>query len=92
MKINLFEYEKNPGEISSRKILVLNSNEYYIEGIDLNNLNEEEQNTLTNIQKEYEEKIKPFFFSSYRKFAKDKIVENTFKDALKMESNSLRVD
>jgi hypothetical protein len=70
--IKEFEYTKENGEKSFRKVLVLSHNEDTIEGIELKYLNEAEQKKLISLQKIYEDKLKQFM-KAYRKFFKNKM-------------------
>lgn len=72
MKIKEFKYIKK-NEIKYYKLLILNENNTHIAGIDLNKLNEEEQTKIIEIQKEYEEKLKPYM-NSYRQYIKENVI------------------
>lgn len=71
MKIKDFKYKKKNGEESEYSLLTLREDKEYVAGIDLNKLGEEEKEYVIQIQKDYEEKLKPFM-KAYRQF----IIEN----------------
>jgi hypothetical protein len=72
MKINSFAYKKE-NETKSYELLVLNETDNNLHGLVLNYLSEDERESLISIQKDYEEKTKPFL-KVYRQFLKTKIV------------------
>jgi len=72
MKIKEFTYEKKDYN-KNYKILVLNEDSNYLKGISLDDLSEEEVEKLEQIQKEYEENLRPFM-KSFKQFKKEKII------------------
>ncbi len=74
MKEKKFSYTKKNGEQGNYNVLVLNEGTDYLNGIDLNKLNEEEVKKVKEIQKEYEEKLKPYM-KAFRKFIVENILE-----------------
>lgn len=73
MKIKHFKYKKE--EEKEYKILLLDSNDKYISGINLLYLTEEEQTQVQKIQTDYEALLKPFTQKAYRKFLVENITE-----------------
>jgi len=74
MKIKHFKYKKD--EEKEYKVLLLESNEKHIAGINLLYLTEEEQTQVQKIQTDYETALKPFTSKAYRKFLVENITEN----------------
>lgn len=72
MKISKFKYNKED-ETKEYELLILESNDKHISGINLGYLNEEEKDVLLKLQKKYEEDLKPFM-KAYRKFLNEKII------------------
>lgn len=72
MKISKFKYKKED-ETKEYELLILESNDKHISGINLDYLNEEEKDVLLKLQKKYEEDLKPFM-KAYRKFLNEKII------------------
>jgi len=70
--IKEFEYKKDE-EKKKYNILILDKNEKYISGINLDYLSENDKNAILDIQKKYEEELKPFM-KSYRKFLIENII------------------
>jgi len=74
MKIKDFKYTKKNGEESEYSLLTLREDKEYLAGIDLNKLVEEEKDQVIQIQKDYEERLKPFM-KAYRQFIIENIIE-----------------
>jgi 2-oxo-4-hydroxy-4-carboxy--5-ureidoimidazoline (OHCU) decarboxylase len=74
MELRGFNYKKKNGEERKVNVMVLNEQQDSIAGIDVTRLTEKEGQEVFNIQKEYEEKLKPFM-KAYRKFLKEGILE-----------------
>jgi hypothetical protein len=74
MKEKRFIYTKKNGERKSYDVMVIADGPDYLAGIDFNKLTEEEAKEVMNIQKEYEEKLKPYM-KAYRNFIKENIEE-----------------
>ena len=74
MKIELFKYKKEETEEKEYKVLILENNDKYLSGINLEYLNNEEIAEIKKIQLKYEEDLKPFMKKAYRRFIKEKIV------------------
>ena len=74
MKIELFKYKKEDAEEKEYKILILENNDKYLSGINLEYLSNEEISEIQKIQLKYEEDLKPFMKKAYRKFIKEKII------------------
>lgn len=74
MKIKHFKYKKE--EEKEYKVLLLESNDKYVAGINLLYLTEEEQAQVQKIQTDYEIALKPFTTKAYRKFLVENITEN----------------
>ena len=77
MKLANFEYEKKPGEVSKRSVLLLHSTDTFNEGIDTSKLSDAEKQELFTIQREYEESLKKYM-KHYRRFLKERIIEDSF--------------
>lgn len=79
MKRVRFNYTKKNSDEEKEYNLMVTSAESsktgYISGIDLNKLNENEIEEVKKIQKEYEEKMKPYIKKGYRQFLKENITE-----------------
>ena len=58
------------------KLYKLQENNFFIEGIDLTKLNDEEKKELKNVVDEYWIKLKSFFDKSYRRFSKVNFMVN----------------
>jgi 2-oxo-4-hydroxy-4-carboxy--5-ureidoimidazoline (OHCU) decarboxylase len=78
MKEVNFKYKKKDGVIDDYNLMVLNENNTHTAGIALNKLKDEEKAQLVKIQKEYEEKLKPFM-KAYRQFIKENILQEEVK-------------
>ena len=74
MKIELFKYKKEETEEKEYKVLILENNDKYLSGINLEYLNNEEIAEIQKIQLKYEEDLKPFMKKAYRRFIKEKII------------------
>jgi hypothetical protein len=74
MKEKRFTYTKKNGERKSYDVMVIADGPDYLAAIDFNKLTEEEAKEVMNIQKEYEEKLKPYM-KAYRNFIKENIEE-----------------
>ncbi len=72
-----FKYEKKKGEITEYSLLVLDTNEKHKSGIDLKKLTEEEQKTVIEIQKKYEQDLNPFVKKAYRTFIIEQIINES---------------
>ena len=73
MRLIDFEYTKEGGEKTSRKVLQLHSTKDFIDAIDLGKLNDEEVETAMRLQKQYEIAMKPLVDKAFRRFSKDKM-------------------
>ena len=73
MKTKEFKYVKKDGIENDYNLLILNEDKTHLKGIDLNKLTEEEKGKLINIQKKYEEDLKPFM-KAYRSFILENII------------------
>lgn len=76
MKRHRFKYtKKKDGETSEYNLIVTSSaGGIHFAGVDLNKLTESEKSEVINIQRRYEEDMKPFM-KAYRMFLKENIVE-----------------
>lgn len=74
MKIELFKYKKEETEEKEYKVLILENNDKYLSGINLEYLSNEEIAEIQKIQLKYEEDLKPFMKKAYRRFIKEKII------------------
>lgn len=81
MKIKKFNYKKSE-EVEEKKVFSFNESEKYLEGIDINRLDENELKQFITIQNEYEEKIKPFVKKAFRKYLKEKIQDDILKEEI----------
>lgn len=68
MKIREFTYKKPNGDASKRKVLVLQENTAYVEGIDLTHLTPDEEKLVLEAAEMFTEKIKPYVNKAYRRF------------------------
>jgi len=73
MKIKDFNYVKKNGDETKPKVLILHEDNTYMQGIDFKKLTDNEIQTVTEIQQNYEDTIKPFINKAYRRYFKDKI-------------------
>lgn len=77
-----FKYRKKESEEEKEyNVIVTTKGPSHFAGFDLNKLTEEEAEELKNIQKEYEQKLKPYF-KAYRQFIKENVVENIDQEVL----------
>lgn len=74
MKEKRFNYTKKNGERKSYNVMVIADGPDYLAGIDFNKLTEEEVEEVKSIQREYEEKLKPYM-KAYRNFIRENIEE-----------------
>lgn len=81
MKVKNFNYKKND-EAEEKKVFIFNESEKYLEGIDLQKLNEEEQKQFIAIQSDYISKIEPFVKKAFRKYLKEKIEGDVLKEEI----------
>lgn len=68
MKIREFTYKKSTGDESKRKVLVLQENALYVEGIDLTHLTSDEEKVVLEAAEMFTEKITPYVAKAYRRF------------------------
>jgi hypothetical protein len=73
MKIQEFDYTKDDGERTHRRVLVLHSNREYEDVIDLDKLSEKEAILAIRIQKMYEDTMKKYTDKAFRRFSKEKM-------------------
>jgi len=64
-----FDYEKKNGEKTTRNVMLLSERKSYIDVIDFSHLNENEAKEIASIQKEYEDKLKPYTKKAFRRFS-----------------------
>jgi hypothetical protein len=80
MRLHEFDYVKEDGEKTHRKVLVLHSTKEYEDALDFGKLTETEQQTVKNIQRFYESKMKSFSDKAFRRFSKTRM-QNLQEDA-----------
>ena len=68
MEINYIK--KSTGEKTNRSIMILHNTKNYIDTIDLSKLDKDDVKNVLEIQKKYEEKLKPYM-KNFRRFSKD---------------------
>jgi hypothetical protein len=73
MRIQEFDYVKEDGEKTHRKVLVLHSTKEYEDAIDLSKLTDGEQSTVKNLQRFYESRMKNFSDKAFRRFSKTRM-------------------
>jgi len=79
MKVKRFNYKKNE-EVEPKRVFSFNESEKYLEGIDIDKLNDNELKQFIAIQSDYEEKIKPYVKKAFRKYLKEKIEDDILKE------------
>ena len=72
-RLQEFRYEKEPGKVETRKVLVLRETSDSIEGIDLKNLDPKEQEELFRLAEKFETDTADFVKKAWRKFLRSKI-------------------
>lgn len=70
MKVVHFEYTKKNGEQTEPQVMVLREDDDYMAGIDITKLSPEEALDVFNLQRDYEERMKKYIDTAYRKYLK----------------------
>jgi len=68
-----FDYEKENGDKSSRDVILLTEHNSYIDTIDILKLSKKEVKEMTTIIKDYEDKMKPYLKTAFRRFSLENI-------------------
>lgn len=74
MRIREFTYRKATGEESKRRVLALQENPSFVEGVDLTQLTPAEEEVVLNAFKDFTEKLNPYISKAYRKFNVSSII------------------
>jgi len=79
VKIREFIYTKSSGETKNYKVLVQKESSSFFEGISLLDFSPEDREKILTIQKEFEDKLNPFYTVGYRKFNNASIQEEVIQ-------------